>query len=137
MHVEQDGVRAGEHHDGAVQEARLHQRAVLRLHGRVVEGNADEHGLLQLPVDGAAGGGLQALMLRAVVHVAPRRPRAQAVRQQVLRRVHCALARAAWRHILSECFPTWSQAFPFQVSLPSSCANFKSIQLNSCVNKKL
>lgn len=83
------------HQDGAIQEAGLHQRAVLRLHGRVVEAQAALQDVLQLPAGRTAGRRLQALVLRRVAHKAALRPGALAVRQQALRGVHRALARAA------------------------------------------
>lgn len=73
------------------------KRAVLRVHGSVVEADAAAQRVLQRPAGGALRGRLQALLLRAVTHEAARRAAAHAVGEQVLGRVRGALARAARR----------------------------------------
>jgi len=77
----QYGRKRAARQDGAVEEAGLHKRAVLRVHGGVVEADAAAQRVLQRPAGGALRGRLQALLLRAVAHEAARRAAAQTLQR--------------------------------------------------------
>lgn len=100
------------HREVHVEEQLLHQRAVRRLHARVVERGARRHAARQLLVDAAPRGLLQPLRLRRAAHEAALRAVPRSVLPKQPRGVRRAPARAAPRRrrglVGSSCACGWT-----------------------------